>query len=319
MGLKQTLKKNTFVWHLLRFIKRNCMRFLYTDYQFKNRFYKRTHGRYPNWNSPQSYTEKMLWSSENYRDDRFVWYADKYLVRNHISKTIGSEYLIPLYDVVDDEKKLDFSKYPKRFVLNATHGSNMVVLCQDKDKFDIKSALSKCKEWLHTNYYEVLREWHYNFIKPRILVLENISTKEGLAPWDYKFFCFNGVPYVVALDLERFGTTPMRNVYDMDWKQIENVRITRPQDFSRTYPKPENFEKMKELATILANGFEHVRVDFYNVDGKIYFGELTFLHSAAGLTGNITPWEFDLELGSHYCLPPRNIDNWQYKGENINC
>lgn len=315
MNIKKQLKKNPALRMAVRGIKSTVNHLLYSDHRFKVKTYTQKHGRKPNLENPQAYSEKMLWSSENYRDDRFVRYADKLLVRDHIKSTIGEEYLIPIYDVVDKAEDLNFDLYPSRFVLNATHGSNMVLLCNDKSKLDIKNAISEVKYWLNTNYYHEKREWHYNYIKPRVLVMENISSADGTPPWDYKFFCFNGKPEIVALDLDRFGSVAKRNLYDMEWNHIKDVRITRPQDYDHEYSKPKKFERMVELATILCQGFEHIRVDFYNVDGKIYFGELTFLHAAAGINGNITPWEFDLWLGEKYPLPQRNIDNWSYSGE----
>lgn len=291
-------------------------RILYNDLQFKINVYTKKHGRMPNLDNPSSFTEKLLWSSMNYRDERFVTFADKFMVREHIKTVLGEEYLIPLYDVVDNAEDLNFDKYPQKFVLNATHGSNMVVICSDKDEFNRETAIKKGKSWLKTNYYNVNREWHYNYIKPRILVMQNICSTNGTPPWDYKFFCFNGKPYIVALDLERFGKESKRNIYDMDWHQVEGVKISRPQDYITNYPKPKKFELMKELCEKLASGFSHVRVDFYNVDGKIYFGELTFLHAAAGISGNITPWDFDLKMGELFELPERNVDTWKFMNNN---
>lgn len=314
MSLKSKLKKfPALVWAIKR-ARSLALQIVYSDLKFKARIYRRVHGRDPDMQNPQSFTEKLMWSSENYRDDRFVEYADKYLVRKHVASVIGEEYLIPLYDVVDKASDLDFDKYPNRFVLNATHGSNMVILCNDKSKLDLTYARKTANTWLHRNYYHDFREWHYKYIKPRVLVTQNISSADGTPPWDYKFFCFGGKPFVVGLDLDRFGGVTMRNVYDMNWVQMKDVRITRPQDFTHEYPVPKNFELMKTLAEKLAQGFEHVRVDFYNVDGKIYFGELTFLHAASGINGNISPWEFDLEMGRLFNLPKRNISSWQYKG-----
>lgn len=315
MKIRSTLKRKILLITFARRLRDRVNGLLYTDLAFKLKKYTKIHGRKPNLENPQSYTEKMLWSSENYRDNRFIWFADKYLVREHVKKVIGEQYLIPLYDIIDDAQQLNVSKYPNRFVLNATHGSNMVMLCNDKSCFDEAKAKAVVKMWLGTNYYHSFREWHYQFIKPRVIVMQNISSSDGTPPWDYKFFCFNGKPIIVSLDLERFGNVSKRNIYDMDWKQMKEVRISRPQDFTRDYPKPQNFELMKELAAKLSEGFEHVRVDFYNIDGKIYFGELTFLHAAAGILGNITPWEFDLKLGSYYMLPPKNVEEWKFLGE----
>ena len=312
MNLKKLFKKNDFIYIYYTRI-RDWMRLkIWTDLQFKVRLYKKTHGVKPDLNFPKTYTEKLLWSSENYRDIRFVVYADKYAVREHVKKVIGEEYLIPIYDVFDDVNKMDISKYPKRFVLNATHGSNMILLCNDKDKFDEKHARKMVKSWLHRNYYERNREWHYNYMKPRVMCIENISTADGTPPLDYKFFCFDGTPIVVVLDIERFSDSSKINVYDMDWKQIKGVSFTHPQTYDRDYPKPKNFDLMKEIVKKLANGFEHVRVDLYNVDGKIYFGELTFLHAGAGIMGKVNPYEYNLKLGSYFKLPKRNIDTWKF-------
>ena len=315
MNIRAALKRKALLITYVRQLRDRINLFLFDDLSFKVKKYHKTHGRTPNLENPQSYTEKMLWSSENYRDNRFVWYADKYLVREHVKRIIGEQFLIPLYDVVDNARQLDFEKYPNRFVLNATHGSNMVMLCNDKADFDEKKAKAVVKMWLRSNYYYSFREWHYKYIKPRVIVMQNIASPDGTPPWDYKFFCFNGKPVIVSLDLERFGNISKRNIYDMEWNQMKDIRVSRPQDFTKTYPKPQNFDLMKELAEKLSKEFEHVRVDFYNIDGKIYFGELTFLHAAAGVVGNITPWEFDLKLGEYYQLPPRNIEGWKYAGE----
>lgn len=312
MNFRKLVKKNDFLFLVYTSI-RDWMRLrLWNDCQFKVKLFKKTHGRNPNLIKPESFSEKLLWSSENYRDIRFVVYADKYAVREHVKKVIGEEYLIPIYDVFDDVNKMDISKYPKRFVLNATHGSNMILLCNDKDKFDEKHARKMVKSWLHRNYYERHREWHYNYIKPRVICMENISNADGVPPLDYKFFCFNGEPIIVALDIERFGDSTKRNIYDMGWNQVGGVSLTRPQVYDKQFPKPKNFDQMKEIVKKLAKGFEHVRVDLYNVDGKIYFGELTFLHAAAGILGKITPYEYNLKLGSYFKLPERNIDTWKF-------
>lgn len=126
MNIKRKLKKIAFLRIAVRTIKSKVSHILYNDHHFKVKTYKYNHGRTPNLESPKAYSEKLLWSSENYRDDRFVEFADKYLVRKHIENVIGNEYLIPLYDVIDNVDDLKFDDYPERFVLNATHGSNMV-------------------------------------------------------------------------------------------------------------------------------------------------------------------------------------------------
>ena len=307
MTIKEIVKRNSFISNKLATIKRELFFYIKSDHNFKVKTFKKTHGRLPNLETPSSFSEKLLWSSENYRDSRFVWYADKYLVRQHVKKTIGEKYLIPIYDVIDDPNKLCLDKYPNRFVLNATHGSNMVILCNDKSTFDVKKAKRSVKSWLKENYYHQLREWHYNYIKPRVMVMEHIGAKDGTAPLDYKFFCFNGEPAIVTLDIDRFGDVSKRNVYNLDWNLIPDVSLTRPVDLDNIYPKPENFDEMKSIVKVLARGFEHVRVDLYNVDGKIYFGELTFLHAAAGILGKITPYSYNEELGKLFTLPQRNM------------
>lgn len=315
MNLKKTLKQNVYVFLAYTSTRDFLRKLLWSDKAFKLKTFRKTHGRNPNLENPKSFSEKLLWSSLNYRDDRFVRFADKYLVRKHVAEVIGEEYLIPIYDVFEDIKQMNISNYPNKFVLNATHGSNMILICNDKETFDYNNAKKLVNSWLHRNYYNRHREWHYKYIKPRVLCMENICDENGVPPLDYKFFCFDGKPYIVVLDIERFGDSTKRNVYDMNWKQVEGVSLTRPQVTDKEYQKPENFEKMKELAIKLAQGFEHVRVDLYNVNGKIYFGELTFLHAAAGILGKISPYSYNEELGDLFKLPKRNIDDWKYNGE----
>lgn len=315
MSVVKSLKKNVYFYIIYTRVRDWFRLKLWSDHEFKVKMFKKNHGKMPNLDNPVTFSEKLLWSSENYRDVRFIRYADKYLVRDYVKNIIGEDFLIPIYDVIDSVKGFDISKYPSRFVLNATHGSNMVMLCNDKTKFDINKAKKNIKSWLRRNYYERLREWNYNYIKPRILVMKHIGSEDGTPPVDYKFFCFNGKPFIVALDIDRFGHETKRNIYDMDWNNIEGVFLTRPQDYSKDYKKPENFELMKQIVVKLASGFEHVRVDLYNVGGKIYFGELTFLHSAAGVIGRIEPYEFNEKMGSLFKLPNRNVDDWSYEGE----
>jgi len=292
---KETRRK---LLHLLSFIPDRTM--------IKLQFNIMT-GRKLNLREPRSFTEKLQWYKLYYRDPLMKQCADKYDVRKYVqSKGLG-EILNNLYGVYDSFEDVDFNELPAQFVLKATNGSGgqNVLFCKDKSRFDTGVNRILLKQWIQrTRYKSSGREWCYYHAKPRIiaerLLINEQNPDAGIA--DYKFFCFDGIPMYVVVDVDRF-IGHKRNFYDTDWKQIQ-VSSDCP-NFPDPLPKPEELGNMISVAAALSSEFPFVRVDLYNVSGRIYFGELTF-YPWSGYV-NFVPDDFDYDLGKEFVLPKKKM------------
>lgn len=262
------------------------------------RVYAEKIGHPLNLDEPTVYTEKMQWAKLYDTDPRRTLLSDKFRVREWVAEKIGEEYLIPLLGVWDRFDDIDFSALPKQFALKTNHGSGTNEIVRDKGKLKRGSLKRKFDDWMAMDFaYTTHFEMHYSAIERKIIAEQYMETERGELQ-DYKFLCFDGKPYFCWVDLGRYGAHS-RTVFDLDWElqpwtQAEYGISKEP------IPKPKNFEKMVELATVLCQGFSHVRVDFYNVDGKIYFGEMTFTNGS-GLD-RIVPEEYDAMLGALWQL-----------------
>ncbi len=259
--------------------------------------YKKRIGHELNWNNPTCYTEKMQWEKLYDENPLKTQYTDKYLVRSWIKKVIGEEYLIPLLGVWNSFDEIDFNSLPNRFVLKTNHGSGTNIIVKDKEKLNLKSTKRTINDWLNTDFGYKTFELHYSKIVPKIIAEEYIETKTGDLQ-DYKFLCFDGKPLFCWVDIGRYSNHT-RNVYDLNWN-LQPWNQEALGHYDKEIPKPINFAKMIELATVLSTGFSHVRVDLYNVEGKIYFGEMTFTNG--GGFDRILPSSYDVELGKLWKL-----------------
>ena len=185
--------------------------------------------------------------------------------------------------------EINFEKLPKKFVIKCTHDSGSTIVCKDKDKFDIKKAKKKINKALKFNYYYSGREWPYKNIKPRIIIEKYMVDESETELKDYKIFNFNGVSKIIQVDFGRFKEHK-RNLYDTNWNYIKELSIQYPTDPNTIIKRPENLEKMIELAQRLSQGIPHIRTDFYSINGKIYFGELTFYHGSGYEKFNPETW-----------------------------
>lgn len=250
----------------------------------------------------RSFNEKLQWLKLYDRNPLYTQLVDKYEVRKYISKTIGEEYLIPLIGVWDKFEDIDFSKLPNQFVLKCNHDSGGLVICTDKTKLDIKAAREKINKSLKTNYYYSAREWPYKNVKPRIICEKYMVDESGVELKDYKFMCFNGEVKCSFVCLNRNSSSGLNvDFYDMDWNLMPFER--HYPSSGTAIPKPKNFNKMVEFAEKLSNYIHFVRVDFYETNGKLYFGELTF-YPGAGFE-EFTPESYDYLLGSWIKLPSK--------------
>ncbi len=251
--------------------------------------------------NPETFNEKIQWLKLYDRQPLYVQLVDKVEVKKYVAKMLGDEYVIPTLGVWDDPYDIDFDSLPDQFVLKCNHDSGNVIICMDKNIFDRKSAQKKLAKLLQQNFYYVGREWPYKNVRRKILAEPYLVDESGTELKDYKIFNFNGEPKVIQVDYGRF-IQHKRNLYDTDWKYI-NAAIQYPTDASHEIAKPDNLGKMLELARILSRDIPHVRTDFYSIDKKIYFGEMTFYHGSG--FEKFTPESFNLYMGDLLELPKR--------------
>ncbi len=267
-----------------------------------DRLYFERVGKHVDWENPKSYTEKMQIEKLFDKNPLKSILADKYAVREWVSKKIGSEYLVPLcgkgvYDSADD---IDFEALPESFVIKTNSGSGDAIIIHSKSvltRKEIRKIKAKMNYQLGYNFAWNGFELHYSDIQPKLLTEQLIECGEEDLP-DYKFLCFDGKPVYCWVDKGRYHNHK-RNVYDLDWN-LQNWNQRHYGNYEGIIERPKNFDRMIQLAQILCEGFHHVRVDFYNVDGKIYFGEMTFTNGSG--FEPIVPYEADLALGDIWHL-----------------
>lgn len=255
--------------------------------------YERHFSRKLNWNHPTRRTEKInIFKISQEAED--LWpYVDKYEARKYIEKIVGAQYLIPIYGIYENVDDIPFGNLPKKFVLKTTHGSGWNIICRDKDKLDWDDAKKKLQLWMSQNYYELFGwERQYKKIVPRILC-EHYVDLERPDMIECKVFCFNGKPRFINAIKDRLYKKKTAN-YSIEWKKLP-FRVVED-NIPLTYPKPKNLDVILELATKLSAPFRYVRVDFYNIGGKLYVGELTF--SSGGGMSKLIPDKYDEIIGS---------------------
>lgn len=273
--------------------------YLMPDKIYLNKKFKKVFGREINWKNPITFNEKLQWLKIYDRNPLYTQLVDKYGVRRFVSEKVGAEYLIPCLGVWDCYDNIDFDKLPRRFVLKCTHDSHSVVICKDKSTFNYERAKKSLSEHLNRNFYYNAREWPYKNVKPRIIAEQYIEDKTTPELKDYKFMCFNGKVKCIQVHTGRFGKH-IQNYYDINWNKMNISQPGSPSD-DKIDLKPKCLEKMIELSEVLANGLPEIRVDWYLIGEKIYFGELTFFDGSGFVP--FEPDEWDRELGSWLILP----------------
>lgn len=243
----------------------------------KKRYFYAT-GKKLDLNNPKTFNEKIQWLKIHDRKPEYIDMVDKYRVKGVVSNLIGEEYIIPTLGVWNHFDEINFDQLPNKFVLKCTHDSGGVIIVHNKESLKKRSAKRKIENSLKKNFYYLGREWPYKNVKPRIIAESFIEDSEKLVPEDYKIFCFNGIPKLIQVDYDRF-TGHKRNLYTTDWKYID-ASIEYPSDAGYIIDPPLKLDEMLRLASKLSTGIPHVRVDFYYVNNKIYFGEMTFYHGS---------------------------------------
>lgn len=278
---------------------KNTVEFEFIKNKIKE-YFKNTVGYELNLDEPRTFNEKIQWLKIYYKDPLMTKCADKYLVRDYIKEKIGEEYLIKLLGVYDNANEIDFEKLPDKFVLKVNHGCGQNIICLDKKKINIRESIDKLNNWIkpESNHYNFNYEWSYKNIKLKIICEELIEDERNKDLLDYKFMCFNGFVEMVFVCSDRRSELKV-DFYNKQWQKMP---------FSRSHPtcnyeikKPDQFEKMIKLAEILSKPFPFVRIDFYSVKEKIFFGEITFYPGNG--TEAFTPLEWDYKLGDMIKLP----------------
>ena len=265
------------------------------------------YNNYPlNLSDPKTFNEKLQWLKLYDRNPMYTVLVDKYKVRQYIIDAIGEEYLIPLIGVWDDPGEIDFSSLPNKFVLKCNHNSGLgMCICKDKSTLDVENVKNNLKLGLKQNYYLTGREWPYKNVPRKIIAEKYMSENEEDSYRndelkDYKFYCFDGVMKFVMINSDRNSDKPTKaDYFDRNYNWLN---FTWGYHHADVLPdKPNNFEKMISIAEELSKGFPHVRVDLYDCDGKIYFGELTFFDGSG--FDKIEPIEWDYKIGDMLNLP----------------
>lgn len=257
-------------------------------------------GRKLDLENPVRFTEKIQWLKLYDRKDFQTKCADKYAAREYIENTFGEQYLIPLLFHTYDWKDITEDNMPNEpFALKSNNGSGTVKIIRDKKKEDWKKLQKLCKFWLSTNHYETSQEWQYKNMWPCIIAEKLLLCKDGKLPNDYKLHYFNGHLEFVYCSIDREGRNN-RNIYDAEWKPLDFALIRKSKYHENLrgeeIPAPGSFDEMKRIGAEVARNFKYVRVDFYDVDGKLYMGEIT-LHHGSGFDSFI-PSEYDIIYGN---------------------
>lgn len=295
--LIRTIIDPNYRWKVM--VSRNLLKWIPDKYYIKRTF-RVMNGKKLDLKDPKTFNEKLQWLKLYNRNPRQTMMVDKYEVKQFISELIGEQYVIPTLGVWNSFKEIDFQKLPEQFVLKCTHDSGSVVLCSDKKKFVVKQAEVKLTKALKRNFYYLWREWPYKKVKHRIIAEPLITDDNCDELRDYKFFCFDGKVKCFKVDFDRF-TEHHANYYNPRGELLPFGELDFPPTPTADIKIPDNLGKMIELAEKLAKDIPFVRVDFYDANGKILFGELTF-YPAAGME-KFTSDDWQYKLGSWINLP----------------
>jgi len=266
-----------------------------SDYTYTVNRYKDVFGYIPDLNNPRTFNEKLNWRKLYDRKKIHKTFADKVLSKKYVSKVYGKDIIPEVIQISQNVKRINKSLLPKSFIIKATHGSGWNKIVFNKEEANWSEVSDYFSPILKQSYYELGREWCYKGLKPRLIIEELLLDQQGKLPLDYKFFCFNGKVKFVQVDYDRFGEHT-RNLYDRRLNQLACSYLYP--NCKKDMQSPSNYEEMVKVAEKISAGLDFIRVDLFNVSGKIYFGELTnYPENGYGI---FTPKEYDLKFGSYW-------------------
>lgn len=271
------------------------------DEVFLKERFKRVFGYELNLEHPQTFNEKLQWLKLYDRKPEYTRMVDKYEAKKYVAERIGEDHIIPTLGVWERFDDIDFEALPDQFVLKCTHDCGGLVICRDKSRLDIPAARKKINRCLKRNYYYSNREWPYRGVQPRIIAEAYMEDAETAELRDYKFFCFNGAAKLlfIASERQKEGEETKFDFFDMEFQHLD-VRNGHP-NADVCPEKPKHFDEMRAFAEKLSQGIPQLRVDFYEANDQVYFGELTFYHWSGIVP--FDPPEWDRILGDWIKLP----------------
>ena len=259
-------------------------------------------GKPLNLKNPKTFNEKLQWLKLYNRKPEYTTMVDKYAVKQYVANIIGGEYIIPTLGVWDSPDDIDWVSLPDQFVLKTTHGGGGggVVICRDKQTFDKATAKRKLESSMKSDIYKSLREWPYKNVKKRIIAEKYIEDESGYLR-DYKVMCFNGQPKLIQMHMGRFNGVHTQDFYNCDWDKLVDINQNGCINSDILLPKPQCLEQMLELSSKLSKRLPQIRVDWYIIGAKLYFGEMTFFD--AGGFDDFVPESLNEVIGSWIVLP----------------
>jgi len=279
--------------------------FILSDKNYVSALYYLKMGKKLNLKNPQTYNEKLQWLKLYDRNPMYTTMVDKYTVKQYVESIIGKEYLIPTIGLWDRPEDIDWSTLPDQFVLKTTHGggNSGVVICKDKANFDKNAAIKKLRKSYKHDIYKSHREWQYKNVIKRVLAEQYMEDSRYKELRDYKFFAFDGVVKALFIATER-GTGDVK--FDFFDANFNHLDLVQQHPMSGTViQKPVCFDEMKRIASKLSQGLPAVRIDLYEVDGHVYFGEFTFTHHGGVVPFHPESWDY--VFGKWIKLPPKRM------------
>lgn len=303
-GMKDMLDFFTSRQRIFKFFDNRHMLDWMNDERYLKLAFKLKMGYPLNLKEPKTFNEKLQWLKLYDRKPQYTQMVDKYAVRKYIAETIGEEYLIPLVGGPwKTAEAIDFEALPEQFVLKCNHDSGGVVICRDKSRLDVEAVKRELDRKLKINYYKSSREWPYKDVEPCIFAEKYMVDESGVELKDYKWYCFNGCAKILLITTDRIlKEEPTKYTYfDMDYNMLPFYNSGPHSD--KPIPKPATFDEMRWLAERLAKEIPHLRVDLYDINGRVFFGELTFFDSSG--MSVFDPPEWDETIGGWLTLPEK--------------
>lgn len=296
MNIGRFISTNSFINRILISVLLRLNVF-FGDKLYLKLLYRLYTGKRLNFYNPKSFTEKLQWLKIYNRKPEYTKMVDKYAVKKYVASTIGDEYIIPTLGVWNTPNEIEWDKLPNQFVLKTTHGGGSagVAICLDKETLDKPKVLAQLKKSYKINLYRYYREWPYKNVKKRIIAEQFMRDSLSKELIDYKFYCFNGKPHFCQVIRNRHSSETI-DFFDMEWKHQNFVGLNPLANNSTIYiARPYNWNTMIDICRRLSVNIPFVRVDLYEINRRVYFGEMTFF-PAAGF-GHFTPGEWDIKIG----------------------
>lgn len=273
--------------------------FLFPDKLFLKVKFRLTMGYWMDFNNPKTYNEKLQWLKLNDKHPEYTKMVDKVTAKDYVASIVGEKYIIPTLGVWNSVDEIDWEDLPNQFVVKSAGDSGGVVVCKDKSNLNIEAAIKKLKTLGGRDYTCASKEYPYKNVSHRYIAEEYMEDESGYELKDYKIFCFDGEAKFLFVATGRQQNDTRFDFYDTNFNHLP---LTNGHANADVWPvKPDNFEEMLEVASKLSKGIPHVRVDLYNINGKIYFGELTFFHWSGMVP--FEPIEWDYTFGEYLHLP----------------